>query len=162
MAVASALKKSFTEHAAEKSPCAFKAYDGELLGKHVTVSAVEREDNSMLLGPAASNSVYVHEGSVYGLPEDTSKLKEDVSNIKEGGVRLDFTFLDALTAYMAAEIESQVRRGETEGIIQFKMAKGPADVNIKVTQKARRFIESQNKRISVKGPVFTAAEYKTK
>jgi len=157
--VMAALKDTFVKHAAEKSPCRFKAYEGVLNGRRVTVSAVEREANTMLLGPAALNNVIVHDGGLYGLPDDTSKLKADVSGIASKGVKLPFTFIDAVAAYMAAEIEDRAGKGEKEGFIQFKMAKGPADVNIKVTGKARRFIESNNKQISLKGPVFTACEW---
>ncbi|MBD3388236.1 MAG: O-phosphoserine--tRNA ligase [Candidatus Altiarchaeales archaeon] len=158
--LAESLKKTYTEYATDKSPCSHKAFEGMISGKKVVVNAVEREENSMLLGPAALNRLYVHDGSVYGLPEDTSKLKADVSEVVEKGVKADFTFLDAVAAYIAYEIENQVQAGETMGFIQAKMAKGPSDVNIRVSSKARRFIESNNKRISVKGPVFTAAEYK--
>jgi O-phosphoseryl-tRNA synthetase len=157
--VAAALKKTFIDHAGDESPCTIKAYEGSLKGKHVVVSAVEREENTCLLGPAALNSVIVHDGSVWGLPEDTSKLKHDVSDIVGEGVRLPFTFIDAVAAYMAAEIEEQVVGGGKEGYIQFKMARGPADANIKVTGRGRRFIASNNRRISVKGPVFAACEW---
>ncbi len=154
-----ALEKTFSDHADENSPCSFNAYEWKVSGKKVTVNAVEREEGSTLLGPAARNRIYVHEGSVYALPEDTSGLKQDVSDIVGKGVKLPFTVLDALAAYAAADVEDRVGGGEREGFIQFKMAKGPADVNVKIAQKARRFIESHNKRISVKGPVFTSVEW---
>ena len=39
------------------------------------------------------------------------------------------------------------------------MAKGPNDVNITISDLARRFILSKNRQISIKGPVFTAVEF---
>jgi len=155
-----ALKKTFQEKGGIPSPCSFKAYDGQFLGKKIQVNAVEKEMGTTLLGPAALNDIYVFESGVYGLPKDTSKLKKDVSGVIAKGLQLDFGFLDAVVAAMAAEIEDVAKDGRTEGLIQYKMAKGPGDLNVKITGKARRFIESRNKPLSMKGPVFTAVEYK--
>lgn len=158
--LAEALKKTFIEHAKDAGPCTIKAYEGGLSDWLVVVEAVEREEGSMLLGPAALNDLYVYDGSVYGLPKDTSKLKEDVSGILEKGVKLTFGLIDAVSALIAHEIEAQVEESREDGYVQVKMAKGPADVNIKVSGRGRRFINSHNKQISVKGPVFTAAKYR--
>jgi O-phosphoseryl-tRNA synthetase len=157
--MAAALKETFLKHGGEKSPCSFKAWEGTIAGKNVSVYAVEKEADTTLLGPAALNGLYVHEGGVWGLPKDTSRLKQDVSKILQNGHMLGFGLLDAVCAGQAAEIEARVGAGERSGLVQYKMAKGPGDVNIKISAKARRYIESRNKQISVKGPVFTAAEF---
>jgi len=159
-ALSQALRKVFEGNGDKESPCSFRAFEGSLSGRVVTVDALEKEEKSMLAGPAAFNELYVHEGAVYGLPKDTSKLKQDVTAIKEGGIGLSFGFMDAICDLFAAKVETGLESGEEQGFIQVKMAKGPADVNIQVSGKARRFIESHNKRISVKGPVFCAVEFK--
>ncbi|MFH0862508.1 MAG: O-phosphoserine--tRNA ligase [Candidatus Altiarchaeota archaeon] len=158
--LATELKKAYLENGQKPSPCSFKAYEGPLKGKNILVNVLEKEEKTTLLGPAAANDLYVHDGGIYGLPKDTSKLKQDMSHIIQKGIPLHFNFLDAITSGIASEIEEKIESGEKEGLIQYKMAKGPADVNIKITNKARRCIESQNKQISIKGPVFTAAEFK--
>ncbi len=158
--LAEAIKKTALKNATQASPCSFEAYRGVLSGKKMVASVVERESGSRLLGPAASNSIYVKDGSVYGLPDDTSKLKNNMKAVKETGVRLDFNFMDALSDYVAAEVEDRIRAGNTEGFVQVKMAKTAADVNISVSDQARRFITSKNKVISLKGPVFMAVEFK--
>jgi len=158
--LASAIKKAAMKNAAEKSPAAFKAFEGEIAGKKVEVSIVEKEEGTQLLGPAALNDIYVHDGAVYGIPKDASKLKGNVDEIKKKGLKAGFGFVDALADYFAAQVERKVAAGETEGLIQVKMIKSPAEANILVGDKARRFIESQNKSIMLKGPVFTAAEFK--
>ncbi|MBD3262556.1 MAG: O-phosphoserine--tRNA ligase [Candidatus Altiarchaeales archaeon] len=155
-----ALVKAFKDNAKQKSPCRIPAWKGELAGVEVAVDVVEREENSKLLGPAAENEVYVFKGEVYGLPKDAGKLKYDISKIKEGGVKLSFGFLDAVCAYFAKKTEEQIKEGGRQGYLQVKMAKSPQDVNIHVQSKARRYIESQNKRISLKGPVFAAIQYR--
>ncbi|MCX6695776.1 MAG: O-phosphoserine--tRNA ligase [Candidatus Altiarchaeota archaeon] len=157
--LAEAIKESALKHAQEKSPCEFPAFEGRLMGKNVSVKVVEKEANTMLLGPAALNDIFVHEGAIYGLPKDTSKLKFDVSAITGKGLKAGFSFIDAISSYFAAEVEKRVEAGEKSGLVQVKMAKGPADINVRVSEKARRFIESKNKQISIKGPVFTSVEY---
>jgi O-phosphoseryl-tRNA synthetase len=122
---------------------------------------VEREANTMLLGPAALNEIFVYEGGVYGIPKDTSKLKENVAEIQKKGIKLEFGFIDAVSDYFAAEVERKVAAGEREGFLQIKMARGPSDVNIAVSERGRRFIESKNKPISLKGPVFAAIDFRS-
>ncbi|MBU0762045.1 MAG: hypothetical protein KKD39_03385, partial [Candidatus Altiarchaeota archaeon] len=156
---ADALKKTFMTHANDASPCSFESFAGVLGGKKIKVSAVEREEKSRLCGPAALNGIVVYDSGVYGLPKDTSKLKFDVKDIVEKGVHLKFGFIDAVSAGIAYEIEKQVLKGQTGGFVQVKMAKTPSDVNINVGNRARRFVESKNKPLSLKGPIFCAAEY---
>ncbi|MDD5111446.1 MAG: O-phosphoserine--tRNA ligase [Candidatus Altiarchaeota archaeon] len=158
--LAEAIKKTALEHGSEKSPCTYKAYEGMLAGKKIIVNVVEKEANTQLLGPAALNDIYIHESGIYGLPKDTSKLKTDVSEILKNGLKLDINFLDAIADYFAAGIEEELKAGKTEGYIAVKMAKTAGDVNIAIDSAARRFILSKNKPISIKGPVFTAVEYK--
>ena len=154
-----AIKKEALKHATEKSPCSYSAFEGKFLGKEIKVSVVEKEENTRLLGPAALNSIFVYEGGVYGLPKDTSKLKQNMAEVQKNGVKLEFGFIDAISDYFAAEIEKEVESGKNSGFIQIKMAKTPADVNIKVSEQARKFIASKNKPLSIKGPVFTTVEY---
>ncbi len=161
-ALAKALKKTFMEHGDRQSPCSFIAYDGDFTNKHIIVEAVEKEDGSRLCGPAYKNEIIVYGSGVYGVPRDTSKLKLDVKDIVEKGVNCGFTFMDAVCNGLAYEIEKRMESGEHEGFAQVKMAKSPADVNVKLSGKARRYIESKNKPISFRGPVFCAAQFKTR
>jgi len=158
--VAEGLKKAFSDNSTVSSPCSFNAYQGPLYGKEIVVEALEREDKSRLAGPAALNDVYVHEGAIYGLPKDTSKLRFDVSDILEKGIKAPFGFLDAICSLFAHDIEEAVISGEDRGSYQVKMAKGPGDVNIGLSGKARRFISANNKQISIKGPVFLACDFR--
>lgn len=147
------------------APCEYLVYEGDFNGKKIQVKLVEKEDNTKLLGPAALNEVYVHDGNIYGIPKDMSKLKFDVSEVKEKGVNVDFGFLDAVANLFAWTIEkdskedwldTEKEKGRTASV---KMAKSPFDVNIDVSEQARNYITSKNKIISLKGPVFTAVEY---
>ncbi len=42
--------------------------------------------------------------------------------------------------------------------VRVKMAKLPSDVNVVIADPAMRYITGRNKRIDVRGPVFTAIE----
>jgi O-phosphoseryl-tRNA synthetase len=158
--LSAALKKTALEHGDDASPCRFSAYSGDISGRKVEVFLVEKEADTKLLGPAAQNDVFVYEGSVYGIPKDAAKLNAAMAVVREKGMSAGFSFLDAVCDYFAAEIEKGVGGGEKEGYLQVKMAKTPADVNIGVGDVARRFITSRNGSISLKGPVFTAVEYR--
>jgi O-phosphoseryl-tRNA synthetase len=158
--LADAIKQTALAHGSEKSPCTYQAYEGIIQGKNIIVNLIEKEDNRQLLGPAALNDIYIHQSGIYGLPKDTSKLKNDVSEILKNGLKLDINFLDAIADYFAATIEQEITAGKTEGHLAIKMAKTAGDVNIAIDNAARRFILSKNKPISIKGPVFTAVEYK--
>jgi len=157
--LAAAIKEAAVAYASEKSPCSFAAFGGSLWGRKIKVDVLEKEDNTLLLGPAALNDVIVFESGIYGIPKDASKLKANVADIRAKGLKADFGFIDAIAAYFAHEIERAVASGESSGFIQMKMAKSPADVNISVSEAARRFVESKNKPISIKGPVFTAVSF---
>jgi O-phosphoseryl-tRNA synthetase len=159
-ALAKALKKTFKEYGQYESPCSFLAYDGNFMEKKIKVSAVENEEKSRLCGPAAFNDIYAFKAGVYGLPKDVKKIKQDVKNIVDEGVKADIEFIDAVTNQLAYGIEQKVKSGDVEGMVQVKMAKTAAEANISVSNRARRFIESKNMPISIKGPIFCAADFK--
>ena len=147
------------EKADTPSPCRFLAYKGDFLGKKIEVYVLEKETGTKLMGPAALNGIYVHSGAVYGLPEDSSRFKANLVEVKEKGVRIAFGFLEAVSEYFAYEIEKAVKEGSKQGSYHVKMAKTPGDVNITLSDSARRFIMSNNKSISIKGPVFASVEF---
>ena len=157
--LAKAIKKTAVKNATEKSPCTYTAFNGELWSKNIEVDVLEKEENTLLLGPAALNEIYVHDSGVYGLPKDASKLKENMVDVQARGVKVGFGFIDAIADYFAFEVEKAVEKGEKKGYYQIKMAKTPGEVNIEISEPARRFIEGKNKPISIKGPVFTAVEF---
>jgi len=158
--LADLIGKTAREHADEKSPCEFQVYSGKFLGKKIEINLVEREENTKLLGPAVLNDIYVRQSGIYGIPSNPEKLSPTLVPIKENGIKVEFSYLDAISSYLAAEIEERVEKGETNGFLQVKMAKTPADLNISIGAKARRFISSKQKEISIKGPIFIGVEFR--
>lgn len=152
------LVRDAKRYADEGSPCEFRVYSGGFLGRKVDVRLVERESGTKLLGPAALNDIYVYDGSIYGVPKKPERLDKKLGVIKDDGTPAGFSYLDAVMNLFAAKIEALISEDKDGGFFQIKMAKTPADVNIVVGEVARRFINSRNKGISIKGPVFTALE----
>src|SRR5690606_24269951 len=122
-----AIRATAAEHAAALGPCAFTACKGEIAGWEVEV-IVEEPERTKLCGPACSNEVFVHNGSVLGVP-DIPKWEE----VRREGVSTGITYLDAAANLAAARIEEAARCGE-ETRVQVKMAKLPSDINLRIEE----------------------------
>lgn len=146
--LALAIARAATAHATEPGPCAFTAYEGLIYGTEVTVTVEEQESGAKLCGPACGNEVFVHQGSVLGVP-DTPQW----ATVRKEGTPAGISYLDAVSALAASRIEeaARCRRGAH---VQVKMAKLPSDVNLRIAEHAMRFITDQKKKVDVRGPVF--------
>jgi O-phosphoseryl-tRNA synthetase len=146
--LAAAIARTAFAHATEQGPCAFDAWAGTLEDLKLKVIVEETESNAKLLGPACANEIFVHEGSVLGVP-DAEKWKQ----VRTEGVTTGITYLSAVSALAAARIEEAARCGK-EITVQVKMAKLPSDINLKIEEYAMRFITDNKKKVDVRGPVF--------
>jgi O-phosphoseryl-tRNA synthetase len=129
-------------HGADESPVEFLAWEGELLDKLVRVSVIEPEENTKLCGPAFLNEVFVKDGSIIGA-------------LKPKGVSTGITYIEAFAAEAAFAIEQALTMGKNELEVRVRIARSPNDINLNIDPVATRFITSQNKRIDLRGPVFT-------
>ncbi len=148
--MAEAIRDVAAEHAtAPGGPCAFTAWKGEIAGREVEVIVEEPESNTKLCGPACANEVYVHDGSVLGVPDI-----EKWAKVRQEGVSTGITYLDAVSSLAAARIEEAARCGEGTHV-QVKMSKLPSDVNLRIEEYAMRYITDHNKKVDLRGgPVF--------
>ena len=144
------------ENSEKGSPCEFLVYSGDFLGKKIRVYLVEEESGTKLLGPAALNDIYVYDGNIYGIPKNPERLSKKLSEVKRRGVSANFSYIEAISNLFAFEVEKFIESNEKERVIKIRMAKTPADINISVGKTARRTINSQNKEIFIKGPIFTS------
>ena len=152
--IAAAIAKTAREHFDAPSPCEFLACDVDMgFGCRVKAYVYEDEENSKLLGPAALNDVFVSEGKILGLPDTPSYKKQ-----RDKGVNAQISFIDAAANYAAAKIEEAVFYGE-DGNVDFKMIKVPSEINLKIAPWAMRYITDNNKKIDVRGPMFTAVRW---
>jgi O-phosphoseryl-tRNA synthetase len=146
--LAAAIERVAALHGSEPGPCAFDSWEGTLFGRKVKVIVEEPESNAKLLGPACMNEIFVHDGSVLGVPA-TEKWKE----VREKGVSTGISYLHAVSALAAARIEEAIRCGAGR-TVQVKIAKLPSDINLKIEEYAMRSITDTKKRVDVRGPVF--------
>jgi O-phosphoseryl-tRNA synthetase len=146
--LASAIIRVATANGAAPGPCSFDAWDGTLGGVPVKVTVEETESNAKLCGPACANEIFVHDGSILGVP-DAEKWKQ----VRTEGISTGITYLSAVAALAAARIE-EASRCRKSTVIQVKMAKLPSDINLKIDDFAMRAVTDNNKKVDVRGPVF--------
>jgi O-phosphoseryl-tRNA synthetase len=140
------------KHANEKSPCEFEVYKEKLLESDVTVKLTEKEENKNLLGPAAFNGIFVHDGSIYGLPPGKSE------DIRKKGIDCSLRYIDAIAALAAHNIEKSVIAGDKESVTKVQMARSINDINLALDDVALRYITANNKLIDTRGPIFITVE----
>nr|WP_319376919.1 O-phosphoserine--tRNA ligase [uncultured Methanoregula sp.] len=146
--LAMAIAKTSAANATAQGPCSFTAWEGLLGGVKISVAVEESESNAKLCGPACANEIFVHEGSVLGVP-DVEKWKQ----VRTEGVPTGISYLSAVSALAAARIEEAARCGKGT-TVQVKMAKLPSDINLKIDEYAMRFVTDNKKKVDVRGPVF--------
>jgi O-phosphoseryl-tRNA synthetase len=143
-----AILATASDNASAPGPCSFRAWEGSISGTSVTVFVEEPETNTKLCGPACFNEIYVHQGSVLGVP-DNEKWRQ----VRTEGVSAGISYLDAVSRLAAARIEGAAGCGKGT-TVQVKMAKLPSDINIRIDEYAMRYITDNKKKIDMRGPVF--------
>jgi len=148
--LAAAICATAAAHADAPGPCSFEAWNGKIGGATIHVVVEETETNAKLCGPACANEIFVHEGSILGVP-DTEKWKA----VRTEGISTGITYLSAVAGLAAARIEEAARCGKATHV-QVKMAKLPSDINLKIDDFVMRAVTDGNKKVDVRGPVFLA------
>ncbi|WP_321505297.1 O-phosphoserine--tRNA ligase [uncultured Methanoregula sp.] len=146
--LAIAIAKTAAANATAPGPCSFTAWEGLLGRVKISVAVEESESNAKLCGPACANEIFVHDGSVLGVP-DAEKWKQ----VRTEGIPTGISYLSAVSALAAARVEEAAHCGKST-TVQVKMAKLPSDINLKIEEYAMRFITDNKKKVDVRGPVF--------
>lgn len=129
-------------HGADVSPVRFAVWEGQLHDKLVRVSVVEPEENTKLCGPAFRNEIFVKDGNIVGAA--ASK-----------GLSTGISYIQAFAAEAAYAVEQAVQEGKNELEVRVRISRSPSDINLQIDPVAIRYITSRNKRIDLRGPVFT-------
>lgn len=153
-ALAQKIVEEARSHAQDPGPTEVGVYEGSFMGRKIKVSLVEVEENAKLLGPAALNRIIVLDGNILGVSE-----KKALSMVEEGAVDVGLTYVHGLANMAARAVEDALASGEDEGKVQIKGAKLPSDINIRLKDLAARFISSSQKKIDLRGPVFTTLTF---
>ena len=153
--LAAAIGTTARAHADAQGPCSFEAWNGTIGDTKIKVVVEETESNARLCGPACANEIFVHNGSILGVP-DTEKWKA----VRTEGISTGISYLDAVAGLAAARIEEAARCGKGAHV-QVKMAKLPSDLNLKIDDFAMRAVTDGNRKVDVRGPVFLAVRSMT-
>jgi len=142
------------KHKDATGPCEFLIYEGEFLGKKVKIYIYENEEGAKLLGAAAENHIFVHDGNIVGAPlkgmDDAPLIRET----REKGIDVGVRYIDGVASLAAAKIEEALKTGLEKVNVRVKMARRLSDINLEVGEVARRFITNRKKKIVVSGPLF--------
>ena len=134
-----------TKHASDPTPTKVTVFEGDFLGKKLTLKIVKNEENKKLLGPAALNPIVVVDGNIMGaMPE---KIPADA-------IKTPHTYISGLANKVVREIEDAVQTGKNEVLLESKMVRSLTDVNMQIDEATRRSIMSEKKKIDVQGPAF--------
>jgi O-phosphoseryl-tRNA synthetase len=143
--------KTCEEHRNDPSPTARTAWRGVVDGKAVKVEVWEEDPGVKLLGPAAFNEIWVQDGNIVGsLPDE---------KLRERGLYTGIRYVDAIAA-RAGRLFEEALQGIAKrepGILEsidVRVAKLPSDVNLRVDRPVRHFVNSRQKRIDTRGPIF--------
>jgi len=171
------------------SPCEFTIFDsednGKFLNKNIVVKAIEEEDKTKLLGPASTNSIYIYNGNILGIPEniettvkkvkdypekfDEEKIKNDIpedtkivyDSVKKG-IPTNIRYIDALAAKVSYKIEEAILSGSNELTQRITIARSLSDVNLRLDDIAMSYINNENKLIDIRGPIFSTIKLELK
>ena len=133
------------------APCAFNVWEGKMPGgQEVLVELVEVEEGMKLIGPAAFNVIRAEDGNIVAhMPRD-------------GDDKVDrLTYIRCLADHCASRIEKEAKEGlPCRGQVRVGMVRAASDIYLGIPIAVRRFVESNNKRIDIRGPMFTTVRYK--
>lgn len=149
------------KHKNEPSPCEFKVFEGEMKGAKVTVKLSEPEEETKLIGPAAFNQIYIKDGNILGVPPEGWKDKKSLQKARDEGIPTKIGYITAFANLAAKNIEEAIEKGERKIELRVPIVESLSDINVKLKRPARRYITSNNKKIDVRGPVFTTITAET-
>lgn len=147
-----AIVRTCEQYGNTESPCEFTAWEGKLFDKDIRVKVIEPEEKTKLCGPAAMNEIISYKNDILGLPR-TSRWDEAFKNGVSTGIR----YIDAFAARSAKEIEEAAKNG-TGSETRARIIKVPSEINIKIDPIVQRYITGIQKKIDIRGPVFTTVK----
>ncbi|MBV1766692.1 MAG: O-phosphoserine--tRNA ligase, partial [Methanobacterium sp.] len=146
------------QNASASSPCEFPVFSGKFLGKNIQVTAVEVEENTRLLGPAAKNQVYIYQGNILGIPPEGQLDNPFIKKAVEKGIPTRISYMESLAAQAAYRIEEMVVGNMNEIKVRSTIARSLSDINLLLDEVALNYITGNNKQIDIRGPIFSTIE----
>ena len=118
--------------------------------------------------------MYVYDGNIVGVPQPARMERFPTPNNAENilqnlgkeiaddlaiaavekGIPTGISYMGGVAAQAAYHIEEMVVSGEEQVNLRSTIAKSPSDINLKLDKLAMRYINSRNKVIDIRGPIF--------
>ncbi len=136
--IVQAIVKTAYDHKDDIAPVTVPVWSGIINGKKRDVFLTETEEGKKLIGPAAFNKIFVKDGNIINSLDD------------ESGVGVNITYIEAIANKAVSDIETVV--GDSE--LYIGMVKNLGNINLKISQACKKFMEANNKKADIKGPVF--------
>ncbi|MBS3815349.1 MAG: O-phosphoserine--tRNA ligase [Hadesarchaea archaeon] len=153
--IAEKIQQLAREKRNEPSPCEFEVFKGEISDVEARICLIEPEKDTELIGPAGFNEIFVYDGNIIGVPPEGWEEDEFLSKVRNEGIKTDLTYMEAFSLLAARKIEEAIQEGKEEVQIRVPIVKTLGDLNLKVGKKVRRYITDNQKKIDIRGPVFT-------
>ena len=151
--LAAAIAATAAANAAAQGPCVFEAWEGPDRRHEGAGGGRGDRVHRETLRAGCANEIFVHDGSILGVP-DAEKWKQ----VRTEGIPTGISYLTAVSALAAARIE-EAARCRKPVTVQVKMAKLPSDINLKIDEYAMRFLTDNKKKVDVRGPVFLSVRF---
>ena len=137
--IAQAIVKAALSHKDDIAPASVPVWRGAINGKEIQVSLTEREEGKKLIGPAAFNKIFVKDNNI-------------INSLDDGvGEKTGMTYIGAIANKAASDIES---KKEQDYELYTGMVKNLGSINLEIPAATKKYMESNNKKADIKGPVF--------
>ncbi len=149
-ALAAAVTATIKAHGQDPSPCTSSAGKFTIDGKKVQVELWQKEEGVKLVSKALYNEIFVKDGEI-------NCFESSAGSLPAGAITTGIKFIDAIASDIAFQAEQLVKATGKETILQYKMIKKAADVNVAIDPAVVRFITDKQRKIKINGPVFVNA-----
>nr|MDO8086854.1 O-phosphoserine--tRNA ligase [Candidatus Sigynarchaeum springense] len=149
-AIIAAVVATIKEHGQDPSPCTALVGNFAIDGKKVQVQLWQQEKGVKLVSKALYNEIYVKDGEI-------NCFESSAGSLPDGATSTGIKFVDAIASDIAFQAEQLAKATGKEIILQYKMVKKAADVNITIDPAVVRFITDKQRKIKINGPVFVNA-----
>jgi len=136
-------------------PARVTLFNGVIGGRKAEISVFNWDRGKPMLSMAAMNEIFVHQGSIYGLPRDRGALGDKFVHIYDEGFATGISFIDLIVAGFVADVEKAISEGAPGPVEErWKIAKRPQQINLHIPDAAYDFIQRLHRNIRVGGPLF--------
>ncbi len=151
--IKNAIIKAAIDNKDKTSPIEIKVWEGTIKDNAIEVNIWENDEGVKLLGPAALNKIWVSDGNVLGF--SPNKGLPEVEAVDTGK-----TYLEGIASEMAYNIEILLEQNKDFYEHRVKMCYRSSEVNIELEDIIMEYIQSKQKKIDIRGPVFIGLSFK--